>query len=222
MKKLTLALIILIYNSAINAQSNLPTLGIGIAARLPAIELQQQKFVQANNFYTAQYQEAMPRLCVDVKQKIFKKRMYFVQLSNYITYSNSRTIKPLPGSSKSTKEYKLKRDHFVDIYFQFKSSKNINFILGTGIGTMNAGTKFKLDTLNNPSLPVPIQKVNATTYMAPRLLLGLQKERYHVFAIIHGTPNKNGEPYPTLWSEVKFTYSIYPFKKLKLEVVKRE
>ncbi len=220
MKKLTLALIILIYNSAINAQSNLPTLGIGIAARLPAIELQQQKFVQANNFYTPQYQEAMPRFCIDIKQTIFKKGMYFLQLSNYITYAKNRIIKPLSGSSKSTKEYKFKRDHFIDLFYQFKPSTNINLILGAGIGTMNAGTKFIVDTLNSPSLPVPMQKVNATTYMAPRLLIGLQKVRYNIYGIIHGTPNRNGEAYPTLWSEVKFTYSIYPLKKIMLEVVK--
>ena len=51
-------------------------------------------------------------------------------------------------------------------------------------------------------------------FLAPRLLVGIKKNRVSGFINVHGTPDNNYRSNPTIWIEFKATYSFSPFKKI--------
>ena len=179
----------------------IPSIDIGLAFRLQAITLENNP----NNYssYSSKYlplQDSKTRLYVGIKEKLFKRGKLYISLANYITYRNINNEKP---------DYRFKRDHIIDITNEFKTKKDgLKFIVGAGIGLMNCGTNF-IDPPNNSSFFY----TSSLRFLAPRLILGLQKNKYNFSIITHGTPNLEGEPYPTLWFESKFTYDLNLFRK---------
>lgn len=218
-KIIFIILVILCVNQPILAQKKeLPSIGVGVGFRFTEWVL-ESKYGTANPYdFTYQFQDNKARLSIDIKQKIFKKKNYTLQLSNYFAYTEFRRVRASPNSNVNVVDKTLKRDHFLDIFHPFKSKKQRpQFVLGAGLGFMNFGTKFKYEKFtidSNGSYTSEIAK-GTMRFFAPRIMVGIQKKAFNGFAIFHGTPDRQGEPYPTIWMEIKATMSFRPFVKRK-------
>lgn len=220
MKKVIFNLPLLIFSiNLIYAQKNeTPSISLGVGFRFTAWVL-ESKYGTANPYgFTYQFQDNKARLSVDIKQKLSKKRPYILQLSNYFAYTEFRKVRASPGSNVYVVDKTLKRDHFLDLIRPFKSKKQRpQFVLGAGLGFMNLGTKFKYEkfTIYSPGNYTSEIANGTMRFFAPRIMVGIQKNAFNGFAIFHGTPDRQGEPYPTIWMEIKATLSFKPFEKRK-------
>jgi hypothetical protein len=188
-----------------------PSVEIGIAHRNAAFELSDY-YNRFSPDFTYDYDGIAhfrnTSLAIGFEQYVYKKKLS-IQLASYFRYNHLYYGKNAQGISNSNqKEYKrLKYDIFVDALYHFKKrkKKSIGIILGVGIGKMNYGTKFKdsLWTGNKNEL-----KTRAFIFIAPRLLLGFEKNNFSFFTITHGTPDIDYRSNPTIWLEFKLAYSF--------------
>ena len=180
----------------------------GVAFRFESWTLEDKFFT--NYVYGSYYpfQDTKTRLFLNVKQKIPGRNNFSINLSNYFTRFNIRS-----NSINGPKDYRLKRDHFIDFTNSFKSKKNRpHFVLGVGTGLMNCGTKFTYIRNTN----VVDSNAKATQrFLAPRLIIGAQNDGLNASLIFHGTPDQQGEQYPTIWMEIRLGFTINPFSKKK-------
>ncbi|MBP6430439.1 MAG: hypothetical protein KA319_01630 [Ferruginibacter sp.] len=202
-----------------NKLSFLPKLNVGIAYRLPAIEFGSKPVYPKLQTYQQNSNKFYHNLSVntDITQTIINERI-LAQLSGYLRYGHKFYDKNNLGLSVYGENEKkvIKTDLFFDIrYLLNKKNENAwQFSIGAGYGWLNSGTKYK-DSIainnNQPNLKVEI--VKSYKENAPRLLIGMQKDNYNLFLIIHGisAPQKTGNP--TIWIETKFNYTIWKLKK---------
>jgi hypothetical protein len=228
MKKCTLLILIPFFSTKSFCQYFFklnPSIAIGAAYRAQSLRL-AEKFYNNYNPYNLPLNigRSAAYVVIDIKQKIMKDRLT-IQFSNNFTYAVlGDLVTNYPTGPRFKTEKRLKRDHFFDILYPFNANrKSTNFILGVGYGFMNCGTKFKVDlfTGNYDAAGNAIfikSGQSATRFSAPRLLFGVEKEKLNGFLIIHGTPDAERNPNPTLWIEVKATYSLTPFSKKSLKV----
>lgn len=198
-----------------------PAIEVGIAYRPGVIELSElSKYPNPSpRGYTYAYNSKKHfnnvSLSIAVQQFVLKKRIS-LQVASYFRYNHLYYCKNAQGvSSPGEKEYKrLKYDIFFDGLYHFKKGKSgISFVLGAGTGNMNYGTRFR-DSVwrGNDSLV----GVRSFRFFAPRLIVGLTKNNISLFAITHGTPDREYEGNPSIWLEFKAAYTFSPFKKKKI------
>lgn len=187
---------------------------LGIAFRGAAIVLADKPFVR--NPYGFSYSSTKlfrnKSFAIDIKKNIFSKR-YFLELSSYFRYGHFHDERDqATGTTKELKRFK--HDHFLDLLYEFGKQKpgHIIFTLGAGYGYMNIGTGFTYnmywgnDAAGNP-IVTPVK--GTFQFAAPRLIVGLRRNRLQGFIIVHGTPDEEFESNPTLCIETKFTYSFF-------------
>lgn len=217
-KKIILYLILIFFvNVIIFAQKKtMPSIAIGVGFRFTEWVLESKNGTGNPYGFIYQFQDNKARLSIDIKQKLFKKRAYVLQLSNYFAYTEFRRVRASPNTNVYVVDKTLKRDHFLDLLLPFKSKINRpQFVVGAGLGFMNLGTKFEYEkfTIYSPGTYTSEITKGTMRFFAPRLMLGIQKNVFNAFAIFHGTPDRQGEPYPTIWMEIKATVTFKPFDK---------
>jgi hypothetical protein len=198
-----------------------PSIEIGIAQRSNPFELSPDTRYQGYSRITYQYDRNKHfrnfSISLAIQQFVLKKRIS-VQIASYLRYNHLYYGKNAQGvSSTKEKEYKrLKYDLFIDGIYHFKKRKtsSIGIELGLGIGYMNLGTRFKDSLLdyNNQYR----ETVGGFDFLAPRLIVGLNKNKFSFFAIAHGTPDSDYRSNPSVWLEFKLAYSFSLFKKKKI------
>lgn len=219
MKKKIILYFILVanLNNTVFAQKkDMPSIAVGVGFRFPEWVLESKNGTGNPYGFIYQFQDNKARLNIDIKQKLFKKRAYILQLSNYFAYTEFRRVRASPNSGVYVVDKTLKRDHFIDLLHPFKSKKNRpQFVLGAGLGFMNLGTKFEYEkfTIYSPGIYTSEIAKGTMRFFAPRLMIGVQKHIFNAFAIFHGTPDRQGDPYPTIWMEIKATVTFKPFDK---------
>ena len=197
-----------------------PSIEIGVAQRSNPFELSKYSYLQTHLNTTYVYNSGKHfrnfSLSLALQQFVLKKRIS-VQLASYFRYNHLYYGKNAQGvSSTKEKEYKrLKYDVFIDGLYHFKKRKpsSIGIELGLGIGNMNLGTKFK-DSIWDGNATV--EAVRSFTFLAPRLIVGINKSKFSFFAIAHGTPDSYYRSNPTIWLEFKAAYTFSPFNKKKI------
>ena len=197
-----------------------PSIEIGIAQRSNPFELSKYSYLQTNLGTTYDYNSGKHfrnfSLSLALQQFVLKKRIS-VQLASYFRYNHLYYGKNSQGvSSTKEKEYKrLKYDVFIDGLYHFKKRKpsSIGIELGLGIGNMNLGTKFKDSIWDGLAT---VEGVKSFTFLAPRLIIGINKTKFSFFAIVHGTPDSYYRSEPSIWLEFKAAYTFSPFKKKKI------
>lgn len=197
-----------------------PSIEIGIAQRSNPFELSEFSWLPGSSGYTYQYNSGKHfknfSLSLALQQFVLKKRIS-VQLASYFRYNHLYYGKNAQGvSSTNEKEYKrLKYDVFIDGIYHFKKRKpsSIGIELGLGIGYMNFGTNFK-DSIWNGNATV--EAVRSFTFLAPRLIIGINKNKFSFFTIVHGTPDSYYRSNPSIWLEFKAAYTFSLFKKKKI------
>lgn len=193
-----------------------PIIETGIAFRTGYIELSNLSKKPGQPYTTYTYSKAKHfnniNLSITIQQFILKKRISF-QLASYFRYNHLYYGKNNLGVSTATeKEYKrIKYDMFIDVLYHFKKRKinSIGFEIGAGIGYMNFGTRF-IDSAMVSNRYIEIKK--GFRFLAPRILIGVNKNNFSFFTIAHGTPDADYEPNPTIWLEFKLAYKFTPFK----------
>lgn len=199
-----------------------PSIEIGVAYRPGVIEL--SKLSRLPNLgqpyttftYSSKKHFNNANLSIALQQFVLRQSIG-LQIASYFRYNHLYYGKNAQGvSSNKEKEYKrLKYDVFIDGLYHFKKRKpsSIGIELGLGIGYMNLGTRFRdslLDYNNNYR-----EATGGFDFLAPRLIVGLNKNNFSFFAVAHGTPDSEYEGNPTIWLEFKAAYSFSPFKKKK-------
>ncbi len=121
-------------------KTGLPIINVGVALRSNNIQLQEpSKYSLSRTSNSYNLHDATPRLFLDVSKKLFGKNNLFITASNYLTYVNI---------GRTQKNYKLKRDHFIDVVSHIKTKKeSTKFILGAGFGLMNCGANYNRDVI---------------------------------------------------------------------------
>jgi hypothetical protein len=199
-----------------------PSIEVGIAYRPGVIELSELSRLpnlgqpHTTYAYSSKKHFNNVNLSIAAQQFVLKKRLG-LQAASYFRYNHLYYGKNAQGvSSNKEKEYKrLKYDLFFDGIYHFKKSKSgIGIVLGAGIGFMNYGTRFNDSTwwINRN---IYVETGKSFNFMAPRLIVGVDKSRFSIFAIAYGTPDAEYESNPTIWLEFKAAYSFTPFKKRK-------
>jgi hypothetical protein len=188
-------------------KNGITKISFGLALRTNNIELQKPSEYSLSRISSAyNLHDATPRVFVDLSKKLFGKNSLYINLSNYITYVNIGRV---------NKNYKLKRDHFVDVVSYMKTKKeNTKFLLGVGFGFMNCGTNY----LRTDSLGQFYQYYGRSTssqrFGAPRLIIGLQKNNFAASIISYASSGNNGEKgNPAMWLETKLGYTLSFHKK---------
>ncbi len=193
----------------------------GIAFRGAAIVLADKPFVR--NSYGFSYDETKlfrnKSVVIDIKKNVFNKKCY-LQLSNYFRYGHFHYQKD-PTTNVSTELKRFKRDHFLDFLYEFGKQKANHFIftLGAGYGFMNFNTSFTYNRYQGTDAsgnPILVPTTGSFRFNAPRLIVGLRRNKLQCFIIVHGTPDEQFEPNPTLCIETKFTYSFFKFDVSKI------
>jgi hypothetical protein len=210
---------IIISNNAYCQRREAPTLAIGISHRMASLRLNDKS--STGNIYGGPISVA-PRswyLSIDLKKNVFKKKI-ILELSNYLTYSELRRKQPNLSSPEMVTEYSKRHDHFLSLIYPIKNKKhNFSFLLGGGLGYMNLSTGFRFDRLEDfDSFSGPRIRKNvkgSLAFLAPKLIVGVEKNRFNGFVIVNGTPDADNDSNPTLWIEFKTTYTFRPFKKKK-------
>lgn len=192
----------------------MPVIDLGISNRGSAIVLADKPIV-TNRFgfdWSSLKHFRVTSLAIDIKKNIFNKHC-FIELSNYFRYGHFRYERdPLTGISTEIKRFK--HDHLLDFLYEFgkhKQNKPV-FILGAGYGPMNLGTAFsynryiRRDAAGNPIF-IPVK--SCFCFYAPRLIVGVRRNKLQGFIIVHGTPDEEFESNPTLWIEGKASYSFH-------------
>jgi hypothetical protein len=149
---------------------------------------------------------------LDVKKKLIDDKLT-LQLSNNITYGFLRRGTTPFGTTFD--ETSLRRDHFIDIFFTKKNKgKFPNLLFGAGYGVMNAGTNFNYskpynNNAGNISLSGTLQ------FMAPRVMVGLEKGVFNAFLIANYTGRDSYYNKTNAYNaEVKLTITFPKFKKI--------
>ena len=211
MKKiLFLIIIIFSFSEYTNAQNWLkPKLETGIAFRVNPYQAEHLNFSPFQDGKYIPFLDTKPRLYLGVAQKVLGKNNLYLTLSSYITYHNI---------SNQIETYKFKRDHFLDLINIFKSRKdNPHLFLGAGIGYMNCGTNYTYVQKGidyNGFLIITNPKAKGTQrFIAERIIIGVQKNKYNAALIINNTQDNNGQKLATFWTELKVSFTIDPFKK---------
>lgn len=199
-----------------------PEIAVGVAQRSPAIELSQYSTAQyrkpySTYNYNAVKQFAAFNIAVDIKHNIYKEKIA-AQLSSYLRYNHLYYGKNAQGiSGPAEKNYKrLKADIFLDLLYNFKkkNENSIGLVAGVGYGKMNIGTRFT-DSLHVPNSFGDSNYLVTKSFeiATPRILLGATKNKFSAFLIAHFTPDTYRGNNPTVWLELKASYSFSPFKK---------
>jgi hypothetical protein len=220
MKKTILCLSFLCVSIELLSQSKFklnPSVEIGIAQRSNAFELSEASWLPGSSGYTYKYSNSKHfrnfSMAMALQQFVLKKRIS-VQLASYFRYNHLYYGKNAQGvSSTKEKEYKrLKYDVFIDGLYHFKKRKprSVGIVLGAGIGNMNYGTKFKDSTWRGNDY---VEFDRSFRFLAPRLIVGFNKQKFSFFTIAHGTPDSYYRSNPSIWLEFKAAYSFSPFKK---------
>jgi len=193
----------------------IPKFDIGVGFRFLPWVLESKPATSAvyGNYYP--FQESFTRFYFGIREKIPGRNNLSVALSNYITYTK---IGNKPETNSVDKRFK--RDHFIDVTNCFNCRKErLHLVLGLGAGFMNYGTEFRYIKRGYDNLgQVYIVDSNATAtqrFFAPRLIIGAQNEGSNASVIFHGTPDREGEQYPTIWMEIRLAFTINPFVKKK-------
>ncbi len=193
-----------------------PEISIGIAARNASFELTDYPVRSGRDFGFAYDQVEISRnrnISLDIGQFISKKKIY-VELSSYFRYGHFH-FKDRSYSSEELKKFKY--DVFLDAnyYLKWKEKHKSSLILGIGVGYMNMNTGFHYDRLTGEvDANGNFLKVNtksAFSFIAPRFLLGVDRNKFIAFVIVHGTPDDDYRSNSTIWLEFKATYKIFQF-----------
>lgn len=209
-KMISLILLLFCLNTSFAQGWQLPKIDVGIALRLKPYQAEFTINPLFQNGKYIPYLDTKSRFYVGITQKIKGKNNLFATLSSYITYHNI---------SNQTEAYKFKRDHFVDLINIFKSKKQRpHLYLGAGIGYMKCGTNYTYvqKGINNGQIFIfnPVAK-GTQRFLAERIIIGVQKHKYNGSFIINNTQDNEGAKLATFWTELKFSYTIDPFKKKK-------
>ena len=221
MKKLLFCLSLLFaFNFTFSQNKNKfnPSLEIGIAQRSFPFELSEFSHLPGSfSGYSYEFDNHKHfknfSLSIALKEYVLKKRIS-VQLASYFRYNHLYYGKNAQGITNYSDEYKrLKYDIFLDGLYHFKKGKSssVGVELGLGIGFMNLGTRFKDSILDYNNRYEEV--IRGFGFLAPRLLVGINKNKFSLFAIAHGTPDSYYRSNPSIWLEFKLAYSFSPFKK---------
>lgn len=194
-----------------------PEINIGISARCASIELLDYPIRSRRNFGFTYDQIEISRnrnFVLEVGQFVYKKKI-FVGLSSYFRYGHFHY-----KTDYNSQEFKrFKYDVFFDAnyHLKWKEKHKSSLILGLGIGYMNLNTGFNYDRITGEvDANGNILKVNtkgAFGFMAPRFLLGIDRNKFKAFVIVNGTRDDDYRPNPTIWLEFKATYALKKFNK---------
>lgn len=219
MNKFIIFLAITLFSEKIFSQKlQTPKINFGVAFRFEPWVL-EEKYVRAQvygNYYP--FLDNKTRFQLGISEKIPGKNNLSIALSNYLNYTSIGFKTTSLGAFINDK--RIKRDHFIDVTNSFNSKKNRpHFVLGLGAGLMNCGTKFNYIKrgLNSQGQGYVIDS-NAKAsqrFFAPRLVIGAQKEGLNTSVIFHGTPDREGDQYPTIWMEIRIAFTLNPFVKRK-------
>lgn len=217
-KYIFLTLILLSHITVYAQKWEAPKIDFGVGFRFEpwVLESKYQRVQVYGNYYP--FLEHKTRFYFAIREKIPGKNNISIALSNYVTYSSIGYKTSANGSFNDDK--RIKRDHFIDFTNSFKSKKlRPHLILGLGAGLMNCGTQFNYIKrgLNNQGQGFIIDS-NAKAsqrFFAPRLVIGAQKEGLNTSVIFHGTPDREGDQYPTIWMEIRIAFTLNPFVKRK-------
>ncbi len=198
-----------------------PEIAIGIAARNASIELTDYPRRSARSFGFSYNQIDISRnrnISLDIGQFVYKKKIY-VELSSYCRYGHFHYETNSPNS-KQIKRFKY--DVFLDAnyYLKWKKQHKSSLILGLGVGYMNMNTGFRYDELTGEidasGNYLKVNTKSSFSFIAPRFLIGIDRNRFKAFVIAHGTPDEDFRSNPTIWLEFKASYTFKPFvKKVK-------
>jgi len=206
-------------NSFAQKKITYPTIEIGISHRNASIELESSFLARGRNFGFSYNQIAITRtqsLAIDMRQNLYKERI-FAQFSTYFRYNHFH----YEGDYRTKEIKNFKSDLFLDAVFvsRKKKKKSFGFLLGAGIGYMNIGTGFHYNYntgIKDNNGDWIIKREKATfSFLAPRLLMGIKKNRLSGYVNLHYTPDDNYRTNPTIWLEFKVCYSFSPFIKKK-------
>ncbi len=205
----------------VSAQSykiDLPSINIGVAFRDQGIEFVKEDLTAAPYNFSYNAVDRQVYFSLDIEQKLFKKKRFVLEFSNYINYSTFKTsFDTVNNVIKSSKEKRIKHDHFLSLLYTFKpNKKSIIFVFGAGLGYMNLGTSFPYYTSYETDIrgnPIYREVKGSLEFFAPKLIIGLKKERFSGYINLNGTPDSRKKSNPTLWVEAKITYNIYSFNK---------
>jgi hypothetical protein len=205
------------WNNIFAQKIEMPTIAVGVSHRMASLRLNDKPFSRNIYGFNVRVAERDWYFSLDLKQKVFKRK-FILELSNYITHTEFRRIQPDPTSLETVTEYGVRRDHFLSLIYPFKDKKDrFKFLLGGGIGYMNLGTKFRFDRFEgydiNGNPIVRRNTLGTLQFFAPKLIVGIEKNRLNGFVIVNGTPDADNDPNPTLWIEFKATYTFKPFEK---------
>jgi hypothetical protein len=216
MKKLTFILIAFFVSKFSFSQLKFkPEINFGIVARNATIELSDYSIRRRPYFGFDYNQIKISRnrnLSIDIGQFIYKKKIY-VELSSYIRYGHFHYEKDY-----TTNEIKrFKYDFFADAnyYLKWKKEHKSSLILGFGLGFMNLNTSFSYFAFtgerNASGNYLKKELKRGFNFLAPRFLLGVDRNKFKAFVIVHGTPDDDYQPNPTIWLEFKASYKIFQF-----------
>jgi hypothetical protein len=216
MNKNILVILLLIFSSNIFGQKiEYPKIGIGVAFRFDPWTLDESK-QSTTRFFGSYYpfMDTKTRFSLSVKEKIPGKNNLELSLENYITYVRIG----FKSNNLFLPDKRFKRDHLLEISNTFNAKKNskAHFFLGLGVGYMNLGTKFnyvKLGGNNGQPNIVDSNAIGSQRFFAPSLSFGVKYKSNNAQVKLYGTPDQEGEPYPTIWMEIKFSSDINLFKK---------
>jgi hypothetical protein len=193
-----------------------PRLEVGIAYRPGVIELSESsKYpnLRTTHAYNSTKHFNNVSLAIALQHYVIKEKIS-LQIASYFRYNHLYYGKSAQGiSSSNEKEYKrLKYDLFIDGIYHFKKRKtrSLGVDLGIGIGYMNNSTSFKDSTWTGSKY---VEAVRGFSFLAPRIIVGVNKNNFSFFAIAHGTPDSEYQSNPTIWLEFKAAYTFSPFKK---------
>jgi hypothetical protein len=198
-----------------------PSVEAGIAYRPGVIELSDfSKYPNPSpKGYTYTYSSTKHfnnvNLSLALQQYVLKQRVS-LQAASYFRYGHLYYGKNAQGvSSNKEKEYKqLKYDLFIDGIYHFKKGKSgIGIVIGAGIGNMNYGTLF-IDSAYRGNDTILAKR--GFRFMAPRIIIGVNKNNFSFSAIAYGTPDSEYDGNPSIWLEFKAAYAFSLFRKKKI------
>lgn len=221
LKQIFITALICMFTFVSFAQFKNPTkINIGLAYRPVAIELSDLSgpgFRPKGYIFKGYNYNNNPYLVAELNQKLNHQR-WAIQLSNYLTYRYFvTTVDTLNNPIKDLNS--LKYDVFFDVLYELRFLKNQQsfFYMGAGIGFMNIGKKFSFQSTSyqtDGSGNNIYHTLNTNlNIIAPRISIGYARKNFTAWIVAHGTPDKDLEGNPTIWTECKLLYSLQLKKK---------